>query len=359
MIGTTLGHYRIVEKIGAGGMGVVYRARDETLDRDVAIKVLPEEVVEKPDRLARFEREAKAVAKLNHPNILDVYELGDHEGRPFMATELLEGETLRVRLEGGSLGWRKAVEIGAAVADGLGAAHVAGIVHRDLKPSNVFLTPDGRVKVLDFGLAKVEQGPVEELDTVTSPSPGTVAGTVLGTVGYMAPEQLRGEPSDARSDIFALGCVLYEMLSGKAAFLRHTTVETMAAILKEEPSDLRSLAGDLPPSLASIIRRCLEKRTEARFQTGQDLAFTLRSALQDGSSPAVRATSEEKSIAVLRVLRRWAHRGDNRQALEDQNAAGHLQILSGDAATHRDRHPVHWSSAWGVARPRGKREKVR
>ncbi len=151
MIGTTISHYHIVEKIGEGGMGVVYRAHDETLDRDVAIKVLPEEVVEKPDRLARFEREAKAVAKLNHPNILEVYELGDHEGRPFMATELLEGETLRDRLGGASLGWRKTTEIGASIADGLGAAHEAGIFHRDLKPSNVFLTVDGRVKVLPSG----------------------------------------------------------------------------------------------------------------------------------------------------------------------------------------------------------------
>jgi len=162
MIGTTLGHYRITAKLGDGGMGEVYRARDETLDREVAIKVLPEEVVEKPDRLARFEREAKAVAKLNHPNILDVYELGDHEGRPFMATELLEGETLRERLGGAALGWRKTTEIGAAIADGLGAAHEAGICHRDLKPSNVFLTADGRVKVLDFGLARHRDAEVDE-----------------------------------------------------------------------------------------------------------------------------------------------------------------------------------------------------
>ena len=189
MIGATLGHYRIVEKIGEGGMGEVYRAHDEKLDRDVAIKVLPEAVTQDAERLARFETEAKAVAKLAHPNILEVYELGDHEGRPFMATELLEGETLRERLEGGSLGWRKATEIGAAIADGLGAAHEVGIIHRDLKPSNVFLTADGRAKVLDFGLAKYEDaGAGKDVTQAPTITRHTDPGTVLGTVGYMSPE---------------------------------------------------------------------------------------------------------------------------------------------------------------------------
>jgi len=277
LIGRTLGHYRIVEKIGEGGMGEVYRAHDETLDRDVAIKVLPEEVTTHPDRLARFEREAKAVAKLAHPNILEVYEFGDHEGRPFMATELLEGETLRERLGGGALGWRKTTEIGAAIADGLGAAHEAGIFHRDLKPSNVFITADGRVKVLDFGLARHRDVEVNK-DVTHAPTitRQTDPGTVLGTVGYMSPEQVRGETVDERSDIFSLGCVLYEMVSGRRAFTGDTAVETMSAILKEEPSDVSTSGVELPPELAGTIRRCLEKRPQARFQSASDLAYNLR-----------------------------------------------------------------------------------
>ena len=289
LIGTTLGHYRIVDKIGEGGMGEVYRAHDKRLDRDVAVKVLPEEVAEKPDRLARFETEAKAVAKLSHPNILDVYELGDHEGRPFMATELLEGETLRERLGGASLGWRKATEIGAAIADGLGAAHEAGICHRDLKPSNVFLTADGRVKVLDFGLARLEDAAagkdVTHAPTITR---HTDPGTVLGTVGYMSPEQVRGETVDQRSDIFSLGCVLYEMVSGQRAFSGDSAVETMNAILKEEPSDVSTSGVELPPELAGTIRRCLEKRPQARFHSASDLAYNLRSLSSASAASPVR-----------------------------------------------------------------------
>jgi serine/threonine protein kinase/tetratricopeptide (TPR) repeat protein len=286
LIGRTLGHYRIVDKIGEGGMGEVYRAHDERLDRDVAVKVLPEEVAEKPDRLARFEREAKAVAKLNHPNILDVYELGDHEGRPYMATELLEGETLRERLSGTSLGWRKATEIGAAVADGLGAAHEAGICHRDLKPSNVFLTADGRIKVLDFGLARSRDAEADqEVTHAPTVTRYTDPGTVLGTVGYMSPEQVRGESVDQRSDIFSLGCVLYEMVSGQRAFTGDSAVETMNAILKEEPSDISTSGVELPPELAGTIRRCLEKRPQSRFQSASDLAYNLRT-ISSASTPS-------------------------------------------------------------------------
>jgi serine/threonine protein kinase len=299
LIGQTLGHYRIVEKIGEGGMGEVYRAHDERLDRDVAIKVLHESVAQDADRLARFEREAKAVAKLAHPNILDVYELGDHEGRPFMATELLEGETLRERLGGASLGWRKATEIGAAIAEGLAAAHGAGIIHRDLKPDNVFLTSDGRVKILDFGLARDVAAAAPDETHSPTVSRYTDPGAVMGTAGYMSPEQVCGETVDQRSDIFALGSVLYEMATGRRAFARDTAAETMTAILKEEPSDLRALVSGIPLSLADVVRRCLEKNTEARFQTGQDLAFALRSAIQDGSGPIVQPTPDEKSIVVL------------------------------------------------------------
>jgi len=299
MIGKTISHYRIVEKIGAGGMGEVYRAHDERLDRDVAIKVLPEAVAQNPDRLARFEREAKAVAKLSHPNILEIFDFGREGDVTYAVTELLEGETLRGQLEGGQLGWRRVTEIGAAIADGLAAAHQAGIVHRDLKPSNVFLTSNGRVKVLDFGLARTIEVPGDADTQSPTVSRYTDPGAVLGTVGYMSPEQVRGEPADHRSDIFSLGCVLYEMITGRRVFSRDTAVETMTAILKEEPSDLRSLTGDLSPPLADIVGRCLEKRPEVRFQTGQDLAFALRSTLKDNSGPISHAAPEEKSIVVL------------------------------------------------------------
>jgi len=318
LIGRTLGHYRVVEKIGEGGMGEVYRAHDEKLDREVAVKVLPEEVADKPDRLARFEREARAVAKLAHPNILDVYELGDHEGQPFMATELLEGETLRERLGGAALGWRRATEIGAAIADGLGAAHEARICHRDLKPSNVFLTADGRVKVLDFGLARHEDaGAGKDVTHAPTITRQTDPGTVLGTVGYMSPEQVRGETVDQRSDIFSIGCVLYEMVSGQRAFTGESAVETMNAILKEEPSEISTSSVAPPPELAGTIRRCLEKRPQARFQSASDLAYNLRTISSasvptaTGRAPRVRgwtraalwlAASAVAAAAVVIVL---------------------------------------------------------
>jgi len=238
MIGTTLGHYRITAKLGEGGMGEVYRAHDQRLDRDVAIKVLPESVAEAADRLARFEREAKAVAKLAHPNILDVYELGDHEGRPFMATELLEGESLRELISEGGVTTGKAVEYARAIADGLAAAHEKGIIHRDLKPENVFFTTDGRIKILDFGLAKLK---LPEADLTTETPTATLdsaPGGLIGTVPYMAPEQVQGQPADHRSDIFALGVVLYEMLTDRRPFGGSTTVETAAAILKEDPEPI-------------------------------------------------------------------------------------------------------------------------
>jgi len=276
LIGRTLGHYSIVEHIGEGGMGVVYRAHDERLDRDVAIKVLHESVAQDADRLARFEREAKAVAKLDHPNILAIHELGTHEGSPFIVTELLDGESLRVRIPAGGAAWQEAADIGAAVAEGLAAAHDKGIVHRDLKPENIFLTSDHRVKILDFGLARVREPVEEEGETATLTPAGTVPGTVMGTMGYMSPEQVRGEPADARSDIFALGCVLYEMLLGKAAFLRSSTAETTAAVLKEEPPPLAAPGVAVPGEIERIVRRCLEKSSQARFQSARDLAFALR-----------------------------------------------------------------------------------
>jgi len=281
LIGRTLGHYRIVEKIGEGGMGVVYRAQDERLDRDVAIKVIREAVAQDEDRLARFEREAKAVAKLAHPNILEIWDFGLEDGVTYAVTELLDGQNLRQSIPASGMPWQKVVQMGAAIADGLAAAHGKGIVHRDLKPENVFVTSDGRVKILDFGLAQVKEPVEEEAETATLTPAGTVPGSVMGTMGYMSPEQLRGESSDARSDIFALGCVLYEMLSGQSAFLRHSTAETTVAIIKEEPERLSTAGVVLPADVERSIHRCLEKSPEARFQSASDLAFNLKSISTD------------------------------------------------------------------------------
>jgi len=288
LIGRTLGHYRIVDKIGEGGMGEVYRAHDERLDRDVAIKVLPASVAQDPDRIGRFEREAKAVAKLEHPNILAIYDFGTDEGVTYSVTELLEGETLRERLDVGAVGWRKAAETGAAIAEGLAAAHGAGIIHRDLKPDNIFITSDGRMKILDFGLARdVEAAAPDETHSPTV-SRYTDPGAVMGTAGYMSPEQVRGEPADQRSDIFSLGSVLYEMASGRRAFARDTAAETMTAILREEPPEVSGTDVILPPELEQTVRRCLEKRPESRFQSASDLAYNLRSLSSASASSPVR-----------------------------------------------------------------------
>jgi len=291
LIGRTLGHYRIADKIGEGGMGVVYRAHDERLDRDVAIKVLPEEVAQTRDRLARFETEAKAVAKLDHPNILAIHDFGTEDDVTYAVMELLEGENVRERIPSGGLGWQRASEIGAAVADGLAAAHGKGMVHRDLKPENIFITADGRVKILDFGLAQIKAPIEEDAETATLTPQGTVPGTIMGTLGYMSPEQLRGESVDGRSDIFALGCVLYEMVGGRAAFLRASTVETSAAILKEEPAPLSASGAALPAELERTVRRCLEKSPEARFQSSSDLAYNLRSITTDHAVQVVTPTA--------------------------------------------------------------------
>ena len=282
MRGRVLGHYRLLDLVGAGGMGEVYRARDERLDRDVAVKVLPGTVSSNPERLARFEREAKALARIEHPNILGIHDFGSEpsgDSAPstaYAVTELLVGETLRARLSRERLSWRRAVEIGAAVADGLAAAHSQGIVHRDLKPENLFLTEDGRVKILDFGLAA--SGIVADSVAETGPSPAnlTAPGDVLGTVGYMAPEQVQGRAVDPRADIFALGCVLYEMVTGRRAFAAGTVTETLTAILTAPAPDVSTSGTDAPPDLGRIAARCLEKQPGQRFQSASDLAFALR-----------------------------------------------------------------------------------
>ena len=267
--GTLVGRYRVLEWLGAGGMGEVYRARDSRLDRDVAIKLISETLAGDANRVRRFEQEARAAGQLNHPNILSVYDVGVDSGRPYIVSELLEGGSLREALGDGPLPWRKAVHCARQVAEGLAAAHDKRIVHRDVKPDNVFITTDGRVKILDFGIAKLmaaDDGPVSG-----GSATDTAAGLVVGTVAYMSPEQIRGEALDARSDLFSVGAILYEMLVGKAAFVRATQAETMAAVLKEFPD----LSADVSPGLARIVSRCLEKMPEARFQSARDLAFGL------------------------------------------------------------------------------------
>ncbi|HWN44022.1 MAG TPA: protein kinase [Thermoanaerobaculia bacterium] len=303
--GSRLGPYTILAPLGAGGMGEVYRARDPRLGREVAVKVLPAGVSGDADRLRRFEQEARAASALNHPNILTVFDTGSQDGTVYLVTEILEGETLRGRLAGGALPARKAVEIGIQIARGLAAAHERGIVHRDLKPENLFLTRDGRVKILDFGLAKL-QAPLDLADAPTVLT-GTEPGVVLGTVGYMAPEQVRGQPVDHRADLFALGAVFYEMLTGRRAFQRDSAAETMAAILREEPPDLADSGRVIPPGLERVIRHCLEKDPLHRFQSASDLAFDLESvsALSGtGASPvkAVRRRGLLRTAAVVGLL---------------------------------------------------------
>jgi len=286
-------------------MGEVYRAHDEVLDREVAVKVLHEEVASDSRRLERFEREAKAVAKLSHPNILEIYDFGTEDGIAYAVTELLEGESLRdhVARESGPLPWQRVCEIGAAVADGLAAAHSKGVVHRDLKPANLFLTLDGRVKILDFGLARtVRPAPSEDDATETVGGTLTDAGTVLGTVGYMAPEQVLRQEADERSDVFSLGCVLYEMVSGRRAFDRDSGPETMVAILKERPRDLSESGVALPVDLENAIERCLEKKPEARFQSAADLAYGLRSI---GSGSEYRLSRPAATPRTVTSERAW------------------------------------------------------
>jgi hypothetical protein len=280
--GTRLGPYEVVALIGAGGMGEVYRALDTRLGRDVAVKVLPASFAADPERLRRFEQEARAVASLSHPNILAVHDIGEHARQRFMVSELLDGESLRELLTRGALPQRKAIDYAVQIAHGLAAAHGKDIAHRDLKPDNIFITREGRVKILDFGLAKTVQKLAgtradDGLTAMTGLAPATDVGAVLGTVGYMSPEQVRGGQVDGRSDIFSFGAVLYEMLTGVRAFKRDTAAETMTAILNEDPPEL-SLAGPaIAPALERTVRHCLEKSPEQRFQSARDLAFDLES----------------------------------------------------------------------------------
>jgi Tol biopolymer transport system component len=278
--GTKIGPYEILSLLGAGGMGEVYRARDSRLRREVAVKVLPASFAQDADRLRRFEQEARVVGALNHPNILAIFDVGTQDGAPYLVSELLEGQSLRQHMQGSPLPQRKAVEYGIQIARGLAAAHEKGVVHRDLKPDNIFVLNDGRIKILDFGLAKLRLDDAltsahPDLQTVDQPQSATTPGQVLGTVGYMSPEQVRGQATDHRTDIFALGAILYEILTGKRAFKRDSSVETMNAILKEEPPELEEIAPSLTPGLDRVVRHCLEKNPAQRFQSASDIAFDL------------------------------------------------------------------------------------
>ncbi|MBI3664907.1 MAG: serine/threonine-protein kinase [Acidobacteria bacterium] len=298
--GSQLGPYEVLGKLGSGAMGEVYRAKDARLAREVAIKVLPPAFAADPDRLRRFEQEARAAGMLNHPNILAIYDIGTHEGSPYLVSELLQGETLRDRLKSGTLGLRKTIDYGLQTARGLAAAHDKGITHRDLKPENIFLTKDGRVKILDFGLAKLTRPEAGGREGSNAPTidAETQPGTLLGTVGYMSPEQVRGRSADSRSDIFALGAILYEMSSGRRAFAGESAGDTMSAILKEDPPEISATNQNFSPALDRIIRHCLEKSPEERFQSAQDIAFNLEMLSGAiGPTTVMRAMEEPSATA--------------------------------------------------------------
>jgi len=300
--GTRLGPYEIRSPLGAGGMGEVYRARDGKLDRDVAIKVLPQSVAADPDTLSRFEREAKAVAALSHPNILAIHDFGNQDGVAYAVMELLEGETLRGKLDAGPIPQKQAVDYALQIARGLSAAHEKGIVHRDLKPENLFISREGHLKILDFGLAKRVEAVAPGKETSAPTGSGhTQPGTVMGTAGYMSPEQVKGFQVDHRSDIFSFGTILYELLSGNRAFKRETNVETMAAILRDEPEELTASAQNVSPALDRIVRHCLEKDREQRFQSARDIAFSL----SEQSSPAVTSGAREATTPPIGSAGLW------------------------------------------------------
>jgi TolB-like protein/Flp pilus assembly protein TadD len=294
--GVRLGPYEIVAPLGAGGMGEVYRARDLKLEREVAIKVLPPDLSQSTEMQARFEREAKAVAALAHPNILAIYDYGEDQGVSYAVTELLVGQTVRERLEAGRLSARRATDLGVQVARGLAAAHDKGVVHRDVKPENLFVTRDGHLKILDFGLARTVDVGGDDDDTL---SPHTSPGTIMGTAGYMSPEQARGRPADRRSDVFSLGAVLYEMLAGQRAFGGESVADAISAILKDDPPALAATGVAVPPALDRIVARCLEKRPDDRFQSARDLAFALESALSSGPALAGAGGDAVPAVAVL------------------------------------------------------------
>lgn len=318
--GVRIGPYQILGPLGAGGMGEVYRARDERIGRDVAVKIIPASFAENVDRLGRFEQEARAAGALNHPNLVTIHELGRHEGAPYIAMELLEGHTLRELLDergpgasrddaqrGSPIPQRKAIDYAVQIASGLAAAHERGVVHRDLKPENIFVTADGRVKILDFGLAKQAGDDTSNQPDAATAKRDTAPGTVMGTVGYMSPEQVRGQAVDHRTDIFSFGSVLYEMLTGRRAFRGDSQVETMNAILKEDPPELASARGStvsgVSPALEQIVRHCLEKNRNERFHSMHDVAFALgHLSSASGQSEAVGIASPKPRVPAFAVV---------------------------------------------------------
>ncbi len=365
--GTLLGPYEILSLLGAGGMGEVYRARDTRLGREVAVKVLPQGFASDPDRLRRFEQEARAAGHLDHPNILVLHDVGTHAGSPYLVTELLEGETLRARMGGSPLPPRKAIDYALQIARGLGAAHERGLVHRDLKPDNLFVLRDGRVKILDFGIAKLTRP--EEPGQTAGAAQGagqtatidTDPGLVMGTAGYMAPEQVRGLPTDHRSDIFAFGAILYEILSGRRAFRGDTNAETMTSILREEPPEIARQDRPIPPALDRIVRHCLEKSPQERFQSASDIAFALESlsgVSDSGPKPAVTgagrgawrrllapAAAALLLLAAGALLDRQFASGPHEAAAQYRKLTfrrGGIQVarFSGDG------HSVYYSASW-------------
>ncbi len=362
--GERLGPYEITAPLGSGGMGDVYRAKDTRLARDVAVKVLPARLARDEERQRRFEVEAQAASTLNHPNIVAIHDIGSHQGAPYVVQELLEGETLRERLDGGALSTRKALDYALQVARGLAAAHARGVVHRDLKPANLFVTRDGVVKILDFGLAKLTLNGEEESDSDGTGLPtmtrGTTPGSVLGTVGYMSPEQVKGEPADPRSDIFAFGAVLYEMVTGQRAFKGNSAVETMSAIIKEEPPEISTTGKVLPPGLERLMLHCLEKRPEERFQSARDLVFDLESisgltTLGSGAQAALRERASRRlatrvaAAAVAVVALGAAYLAGRRAA--DTSAPSYQQVTfrRGKVSTARfapDGATFVYSAAW-------------
>src|SRR3989441_9607845 len=292
LVNQTISQYKVLSLLGEGGMGEVYRARDTKLGRDVAIKVLPAAFSAHAERLRRFEQEAQAAGALNHPNILVIFHIGTHDGAPYIVSELLEGETLRERMAGAALPQRKAIDYALQTAHGLAAAHAKGIVHRDLKPDNLFVTNDGRVKILDFGLAKLtgaSDGTQSQTEVPTR-RVDTDPGVVMGTMGYMSPEQLKGQPADHRSDIFSFGAILYEMLSGKRAFRGESMAETMSAILREDPPDLSETNKTVSPALERVVRHCLEKNPAERFHSARDLAFAIENLSGSATISGLTAT---------------------------------------------------------------------
>ncbi|HSB35646.1 MAG TPA: serine/threonine-protein kinase, partial [Thermoanaerobaculia bacterium] len=304
--GNRLGPYELLDMLGAGGMGEVYRARDPRLNRDVAVKVLPSEVGSDPQRLKRFEREAQSASALNHPNIVTIYDIGTADSISYIAMELVKGEPLRSELLQGALPVRRLLQVGTQVAEGLAKAHTAGIVHRDLKPENVMVTEDGLVKILDFGLAKLTQPNMSGSQATHAPtvSGQTDAGVVLGTVGYMSPEQATGKPVDFRSDQFSLGSILYEMATGKRAFQRASPPQTLTAIIQDEPGPIAALNPRIPAPVRWIIERCLAKEPRNRYASTEDLAREL-ATIRDHLSEAVSAAEGFPRVAERTGRRRW------------------------------------------------------